>query len=303
MAETFTPLYAFSKFADGDTGWGTSVDTDFTNIENEIARGRIPFLSPTVGATTTLDLSQTVGARVFVFTVSQATSIAITNVPSASFSAEIRLVIVNGSAFTVTWPASVSWLGGVAPVLKTSGTDLVEMQTKDGGTTWFAAVRADRRFQLGSSTAQAAPITTPNVDNTTSASGAGSPANLKSYVLPANALAVNGQGLRIRAWGTTANNANAKAVRIAFGATLVANFTLAINTAAAWVVEAMVYRTGAATQDAVQFYGQHSATSATGPNITTPAETLSGAVTVQCSCTQTSAADVVQEGFTVEYIG
>jgi len=303
MATTFTPIYAFDLIASGDTGWGASRNANATDMENELARPRVVFLSPTVGGTTTCDLSQTVGARIFAFTVSQATTVAFTNVPSASFSAEIALLITNGSAFALSWPASVSWLGGVAPVLKVSGTDLVEMRTKDGGTTWFAALRADRRFQLGSSTAQAAPITTPNVDNTTTASGAGSPANLKSYVLPANALAANGQGLRIRAWGTTANNANAKAIRIAFGATLVANFTLAINTAAAWVVEAMVYRTGAATQDAVQFYGQHSSASATGPNITTPAETLSGAVTVQCSCTQTSASDVVQEGFMVEYIG
>ena len=303
MATTFTPIYAFDLIASGDTGWGASRNANATDMENELARSRVVFLSPTVGATTTCDLSQTVGARVFVFTVSQATTVAFTNVPSASFSAEVCLVITNGSAFVLTWPASVSWLGGVAPTLKASGVDLVEMRTKDGGTTWYASLRADKRVQLGTSTAAAGVVTVPNMDNTTTASGAGSPANLKSYALPANALAANGQAIRVTAWGTTANNGNAKALRIAFGATLVANFTLATGTAAAWIVKALVSRTGAATQDAVQEYGQHSSTSATGPNITTPAETLSGAVTVQCSCTQTSAADVVQEGLLVEYLG
>lgn len=303
MATTFTPIYAFDLIASGDTGWGASRNANATDTENLLARPRTVWLAPTVGATTTLDLSQTAGANTFAITISQATTIAITNVPSASLTAEICLILTNGSAFVVTWPASVSWLGGVAPALKASGVDLVEMRTKDGGTTWYASLRADRRFQLGSSTTAAAAITTPSVNNGTTASGAGSPANLQSYSLPANALAVNGQGVRIRAWGTTANNANAKAIRIAFGSTLVANLTLVISTAAAWVVEATVYRTGAATQDAVQWYGQHSSASATVPNITTPGETLSGAVTIQCSCTQTAAADVTQEGMTVEYIG
>jgi hypothetical protein len=303
MAQTFTTLYGFSKYASRDTGWDGTIDSNFDNIENEIARQRIPFLTPTVGATTTIDLSQTVGARFFAFTVTQATTIAFANVPSSSFAARIRLLITNGSAFVVTWPASVTWLGGVAPALKVSGVDEIELRTKDGGVTWYAELQAERRFQLGTSTAAAYPLTTPNVDTSTTSSGAGSPANLKSYTLPANALDVNGRGLKLRAWGTTANNANAKAFRIAFGATLVANFTLTISSAGAWYVEAMVYRTGAATQKAIQTYAQHAATTPTVPLLTTPAETLSGAVTVQCSCTQTSAADVVQEGFTVEYVG
>src|SRR5437667_4131818 len=301
MATTTTPLYGFSKFADGDTGWGSSADSNEDTTENEIARARIPFLSPTVGATTTIDCSQTTGARFFAFVLSQATTIAFSNVPTSAWAVRIRLLITNGGAFVISWPASVTWLGGVAPALKASGVDEIELRTKDGGVTWYAELQADRRFQLGASTAAAYPITTPDVDTATTSSGAGSPANLKSYTVPANTLDVNGLGLKIRAWGTTANNANAKAFRIAFGATLVANFTLTISTAGAWYVEAMVYRTGAATQKAIQTYAQHAATTPTAPLLTTPAETLSGAVVVQCSCTQTSAADVVQEGLTVEH--
>lgn len=211
-------------------------------------------------------------------------------------------MITNGAAFAITWPAAVTWLNGIAPTLKTAGVDEIELLTRDGGTTWYASLRADRRFQMGSSTTQAAPVTTPSVDTTTTTSGAGSPVNLKSYSLPANALAVNGQGIRIRAWGSTFNNANAKAFRIAFGATQVLTFTLQINTAAAWYVVAEVYRTAAATQDAISSAQMHGTTFGT-PLFTTPAETLSGAVTIQCSCTQVAGADVLQEGLTVESLG
>jgi hypothetical protein len=41
---------------------------------------------------------------------------------------------------TVTWPASVEWVGGVAPTLQTAANtwDWVALVTLDGGTTWFA---------------------------------------------------------------------------------------------------------------------------------------------------------------------
>src|SRR6266699_2160670 len=157
MAQTFTTLYAFSKYAAGDTGWDGTVDANFDNIENEVARSRIPFLSPAVGATTTIDLSQTVGARFFVFTVSQATSISITNVPTSAWAVRIRLLVTNGGAFAVSWPGSVVWLGGVAPTLKASGVDEIELRTKDGGTTWYAELQADQRAQVGTSATGARP--------------------------------------------------------------------------------------------------------------------------------------------------
>src|SRR5438552_7726421 len=157
MATTTTPLYGFSKFADGDTGWGSSADSNEDTTENEIARARIPFLSPTVGATTSIDLSQTVGARFFAFVVSQATTISITNVPTSSWAVRIRLLISNGGAFAVSWPGSVVWLGGVAPALKVSGVDEIELRTKDGGTTWYAELQADQRAQDGPSATGARP--------------------------------------------------------------------------------------------------------------------------------------------------
>ena len=53
--------------------------------------------------------------------------------------------------------------------------------------------------------------------------------NLITYSLPANTLSVNGMALRIVAWGLTANNANAKTLKVYFG-------TVVIGTLRAWAV-------------------------------------------------------------------
>src|SRR5438128_11866490 len=98
-------VYGLIKRARGDTPWDVEVNADLDSIDAEIARPRIPPNSPTVGATTTCDLNL---SRFFIFTVSQATTLAFTNVPSASFAVRIRLLITNGSAFALTFPASVS---------------------------------------------------------------------------------------------------------------------------------------------------------------------------------------------------
>jgi hypothetical protein len=138
---TTTTVYALTKpTTGGDAGvWGNPVDANFDTIDNELARPRTVFLSPTynVGGTTTLDLNQTTGARTFVFTVSGASTIAFSNVPSSSFKAEIECLITNGGAFVLTWPASVVWLNGAAPQMKASGVNSVRLRTKDGGTTWY----------------------------------------------------------------------------------------------------------------------------------------------------------------------
>lgn len=46
--------------------------------------------------------------------------------------------VQNAGAYTMTWPASVKWPAGSAPVLTTSGKDILVFLTRDGGTTWAA---------------------------------------------------------------------------------------------------------------------------------------------------------------------
>lgn len=74
---------------------------------------------------------------------SNITTITFSNVPAAGKSFSIVLSIeADGTPRTITWPASVKWPSGVAPVMtSTAGqTDTFTMFTYDGGTKWFAFV-------------------------------------------------------------------------------------------------------------------------------------------------------------------
>lgn len=150
---TPTTVYALDKpSVGGDAGaWGTLLNTNLDDIDSELARPRIIHNSPTVGATTTCDLAN---GRVFGFTVGMASTLAFTNVPTSAFAVFVDLLITNGGAFALTFPASVTWLAGVAPSLQVAGVDHVRMVTRDGGTTWFAdhqgAVQRAGTFQGGS---------------------------------------------------------------------------------------------------------------------------------------------------------
>lgn len=199
---TTTTTYGFLKYSSGETPWSHSSGLD--SIDGELARPRWPFNSPSVGATTTLDLSL---ARTFVFTVNQVTTIAITNPPSSSFTTRLVCLITNGSAFALTWPASVTWLSGIAPTLKTSGVDLVELVTRDGGTTWYGGA-LDR--PLNRLAGQA------NTDVGTGASAA--EVTLHTVTLPANIMGPNG-ALRVRIHYSVTGTNNTKAVTVYLGAT------------------------------------------------------------------------------------
>lgn len=137
--------------------------------------------------------------------------------------------------------------------------------------------------------------------STTSVGNVGSGEDeLISYAMPA-VLDANGRAVRITAWGTTAANGNNKTAILYFGATaLVTSGALAIN-AQDWIVTATVVRTGATAQEAIAVY-QNETPTTVGPNRTTPAETLSAAVTIKCTGTATSDNDIVQRGLIVELL-
>jgi len=140
MATTFTPNYGFDLPAVSDTGWGGIRNQNFTDVDGELFKPRIGQSALSWGATTTVDLSL---ARVFTGTNSQISTIAFSNVP-ATFPngavvpvVRIWLVLTNAGAFAITFPASVNWLKGAAPQFRASGVDIVELVTRDGGTTWY----------------------------------------------------------------------------------------------------------------------------------------------------------------------
>src|SRR6266550_554644 len=279
---TLTTVYGFTKPAQGDTPWTTQANGDYDSIDSELARPRWPFNSPVVGATTTLDLSL---ARTFVFTVSQATTLAFTNVPTSSFTTRVVCLITNGSAFVVTFPASVVWLGGAGPALRASGVDVLELITRDGGTTWYASKMASNPLiyqNQGLSTASAAEV------------------SLASFSVPAGMLATNGQSLRYTLNGLVSTQ-NATALKVVFGATTLVNFSPASGKA--FYITGTITRTGAATQLAMGFYCDNSVTSAAITGRTTPAETLANAILLDFRGSITAGGTLFFDSIEIEFLG
>lgn len=116
--------------------------------------------------------------------------------------------------------------------------------------------------------------------STTSASNVSTTeTDLISYPMPASTLPTNGQKVRITAWFTTAANGNSKTPRIYFGATALSTQNTAVSGVTVKIV-AEVTRTGAATQLGTTFW---TSTNAEIGFVTSPAETLSGAVTIKAT--------------------
>ena len=68
------------------------------------------------------------------------------NPPASGIYGEMVLEVVQGStARLITWPASVDWPGGAAPVLSTGNddVDLFHFSTRDGGTIWRGTFTQD----------------------------------------------------------------------------------------------------------------------------------------------------------------
>jgi hypothetical protein len=89
------------------------------------------------GATRTFDLAV---ANFFSVTIDQATTFTFSNPPASGDFGCFVMEITNGSAFVITFPASVDFVGGVAPTLTASGVDQLVFTTRDGGTTYFCFV-------------------------------------------------------------------------------------------------------------------------------------------------------------------
>ena len=99
---------------------------DYGEVTNALGSG---------GGARTIDL--TLG-NVITATISTSTVTWTFSNPTASDEGcSFTLVLTNGGSQTVNWPASVDWAGGTAPTLTTSGVDILEFFTVDGGTTWY----------------------------------------------------------------------------------------------------------------------------------------------------------------------
>ncbi|MPN57367.1 hypothetical protein SDC9_205061 [bioreactor metagenome] len=90
----------------------------------------------TLSADTTIAASD---GNIHTFTVGAAITLTLNANCLTGFCRTLTLVIMNGGAFTVTWPASVKWAGGSAPTFSAAGVDVITLLTVDGGVTWLGS--------------------------------------------------------------------------------------------------------------------------------------------------------------------
>ena len=107
--------------------WFLGGDAEWHNVN---------FVEPVALSGTAIDLN---AGNVFTKTISANTTFTITGVPQGK-STMFNLVLTNGGAYTVTWPASVKWTAGGPPTLTESGVDVLTFLTADGGTTWYGTM-------------------------------------------------------------------------------------------------------------------------------------------------------------------
>jgi hypothetical protein len=69
-------------------------------------------------------------------TITTATTFTVSNVPATGVAASFVLDLTNGGAASITWWANLKWPAGAAPILTTSGRDVLGFFTYDNGATW-----------------------------------------------------------------------------------------------------------------------------------------------------------------------
>ena len=129
--------------------------------------------------------------------------------------------------------------------------------------------------------------------------------NLITYVLPANAIPAYGAGVHITAWGTTANNANAKTLKLYFGTAVILTNALTVSIAGVWRIEADVISTGVDAQD---YVAQLVTTGTAGValndiEVGTATQDDGATITIKCTGEATATNDIIQEGMVITRIG
>lgn len=125
--------------------------------------------------------------------------------------------------------------------------------------------------------------------------------DLMSYVLPAGALEANGDGIHVSAWGVTANNANAKTLKMYFGTALILTNSLTVSQSGVWRVEASIIKTSANAQRCVVQLNEGGATTQVDVESTSATETESASITVKLTGEATANNDVQQLGMAVSF--
>jgi hypothetical protein len=94
----------------------------------------------TVGSITASDIDLSTG-NYFADTLAANTTYTISNAGNVQ---SFQLEVTGASTYTITWPTSIEWAGGVAPAAPATGeTDLFSISTDDSGTTYVGVKTSD----------------------------------------------------------------------------------------------------------------------------------------------------------------
>tara|TARA_R110002124_G_scaffold231454_1_gene396753 strand:- start:299 stop:805 length:507 start_codon:yes stop_codon:yes gene_type:complete len=75
--------------------------------------------------------------NVFTKAISSSTTLTFSNAPASGKAGAFTLIATLSGSPAITWPATVKWAGGTAPILTPAGIDIFTFMTTDNGTAWF----------------------------------------------------------------------------------------------------------------------------------------------------------------------
>lgn len=167
-------------------------------------------------------------------------------------------------------------------------------------------ILADPVVNIGSGSGTFKPTGLANINTTVVGNIGAGPDDLMTYSLPANSLSSDGKSVRVKMWGKTAINANAKSLQIVFGSVL-ATLSLTINQIGVWSVDGLFIRTGSNAQDvyltAEEIVDATLTASKVFKTVTTRTNADTSAITIKAvASTVTATDDITQEGMVVEFI-
>jgi len=142
----------------------------------------------------------------------------------------------------------------------------------------------------------------PLVNNTAVGNVGAGEDDLCTVTLPASMMINASSGIRITAWGTGANNANAKTLKLYFGTQIILTTALTINQVDTWRATATVWRTGASAQDWESMLVQAGTASLVDVENGTATQTETATISIKCTGDATTNNDIVQEGLVVELL-
>jgi hypothetical protein len=207
-----------------------------------------------------------------------------------------------GSTHTFNIPDAAATARGF---VNTSAQTFAGVKTFPSAPVFSVGIGAQTTFTGGTGTLAVRMEGQAFVDSTIYSSTTPGPNATSSVSILANTLAVDGKSLlRITMGGNIVGNANAKKATLIFGATSVDvlpsnNYSVANR----WRVVAYILRVTSTTQRLWFDFMQGTTNTGTGTT-STPAETLTGAVTLSASLTApTTNADITQDIFHVELLG